>query len=432
MRTLLKRIFIENWQRKLVALILAMIIWMVVNHSLTVNKTINDVAIRILNIPEGKTVEGLQTDGILNRKIPVSITGNKSMVDQLSSGDIEVVIDAKHKEGEWVTTVGKKNIICKNPDIDLSRAFKKIHETDIILRISKLVKEQIPIVITEPIGEAPRGYQFNDIFPYRLRLSVKGPEEVVKRLKTTGVKLTFNLNEITKDDLDLLSAKKKPSQLEEISYFVPEKWKKVYIPALSEKPLFIDDLHAKNLRIDFLKTDFLPIEKPIPIDIFYPQQYSETINPDTFSLSVNGFVEKSNGIKVITAPLYAKGVSKLFLDIVKDRIELVAVVSPRSERKNLLWNVQFVYPYELENRYVSKVLAQEREEVNQLQPHLREEYLRNRFRNYMNRFRLYLRENEKLALNIELQTNTIEVLPKNSAFTVKNEKSSPSKEQPKP
>lgn len=34
MITLLKRIFIENWQRKLISLVLAMIIWVLVHHSM--------------------------------------------------------------------------------------------------------------------------------------------------------------------------------------------------------------------------------------------------------------------------------------------------------------------------------------------------------------------------------------------------------------
>lgn len=35
MISLLKRLFIDNWVRKLISLILAMIIWMVVNHSMS-------------------------------------------------------------------------------------------------------------------------------------------------------------------------------------------------------------------------------------------------------------------------------------------------------------------------------------------------------------------------------------------------------------
>jgi hypothetical protein len=44
---------------------------------------------------------------------------------------------------------------------------------------------------------------------------------------------------------------------------------------------------------------------------------------------------------------------------------------------------------------------------------MREEYLRNRFRSYMNRFRFYTASHQKLNLNIELQANSISVLQVN-------------------
>ena len=48
-----------------------------------------------------------------------------------------------------------------------------------------------------------------------------------------------------------------------------------------------------------------------------------------------------------------------------------------------------------------------------MQFHLREEYLRNRFRGFMNSFRLYTPKNEKLSLKVEMQANTITVNPLN-------------------
>jgi len=37
MITLLKRLFLDNWPRKLMALVLALIIWMLVNYSMSVS-----------------------------------------------------------------------------------------------------------------------------------------------------------------------------------------------------------------------------------------------------------------------------------------------------------------------------------------------------------------------------------------------------------
>ncbi len=36
----------------------------------------------------------------------------------------------------------------------------------------------------------------------------------------------------------------------------------------------------------------------------------------------------------------------------KDMIQIVIIASPKNEQQKLLWNAQFLYPHELENRYV--------------------------------------------------------------------------------
>ncbi len=267
--------------------------------------------------------------------------------------------------------------------------------------------------MTPPIGEVPKGYQFLDVYPSRLFVSVHGPEEAVKRLKTRGLKLTFNLNDIRQEDLDALKSAYQEDKSDEISFSVPDSWKKISLPLLSETQIEIDDPLAKALRIDFSRQDLLQIGFSIPVTVFYPPKYSHTLNPETYTLAMNDFISKKNGIKVFNSPLYAQGVSRLFLDTVKDMVQMVIIAAPKSERETLLWNAQFMYPHELENRYVTRAIAESNDIIYDVQPHLVEDYLRNRFRNYMERFRLYTPDNQKLSLKIELKANAISVTPQN-------------------
>ena len=413
MISLLKRLFIENWQRKLISLILAMIVWIVVNHSMTVAKTVSNVPVRVTNLPPGQTIEGMLGNGTLNTKIHLNLSGNRALLEDISNKNLEVVIDASGQPNQWIANITKKNLFCTNPEIDLNKAIIRVSPQEMIVKQSKRVTEKVPLLITHPIGEAPKGYQFLDVWPYQLSLTVCGPEEAVKRLKTRGLKLTFNLSDITRAELDTLQSDKKGGQVDEISFHVPNSWKKISIPQLSETPLEIDDPQAKALRIDFSRQDLLPIGTPLPVTVFFPPKFSNTLNPETYSIAPNDFIVKKNGIKMIAAPLYAQGVSRLFLETVKDMIQLIVIASPKSEREALLWNAQFMYPHELEDLYVAKVLSESNDEASDVQPHMREDYLRNRFRSYMNRFRLYTPNNKKLSLKIELQANTISVTPQN-------------------
>ncbi len=411
-KTLLIRLFIENWQRKLISLVLAMIIWMVVSHSMTVTKVMSNIPVRVANLPAEKTIEGMQVNGVLNKRISLTLIGHRAALDELSPKDLEVIVDAKDKPAEWIATIDKKNLVSLNAEFDPGK-ISRVIPVEIIIRQSKLVNEKIPVTITHPIGEVPRGYQFLDVWPYQLSVTVNGPEDTVKRLKSRGLKLTFNLNDISQEELDALQNRASGEQSDEVSFLVPDSWKKISLPYLSDVPIEIDDPQGKSMRIDFSRQDLLPIGFSIPVTLFFPPKFSHTLNPETYSLATNNFIAKKNGIKVFNSPLYAQGVSRLFLDTVKDMVEMVIIASPKSERDTLLWNVQFMYPHELEDRYVAKVMTESNDEVYDVQPHLLEDYLRNRFRSYMNRFRLYTPNNNKLSLKIELQANSISVTPQN-------------------
>lgn len=410
MKTLLSSLFLNNWQRKALSLLLAVIIWLVVNHSLTSTKTIANVPVRIINIPTGKTIEGMQTSGRLNKRLTLSLIGNTTLLEELNSNDLEIVIDASNKSDEWIATISKKNLISLNPEIDISKGINRVYHPSFIIRLTKLVTEKIPIIITKPIGEAPRGYQLLDVWPYHLSLTVSGPEEVIKRLSLKEQRLTFNLNDISKGQLDAIAAGQNGEQNDVISYYVPDQWKQINIPLLSDVPLEIDDSQAKSLRIDFVRCNMLAIEAPIIVSAFFPSEYSATLNPDTNKLQANELIQNHNGIFTISIPLYAKGVDRLFMQTVKEMTQILVIVAPTSVRKNFDWSVQFVNSRVAEDKYVATLISDTSDEdLRMMKPNLREEYLRNRFRSYMNRFQLFTADDVKFSLEAKLEGNAIQV-----------------------
>ncbi len=397
-------LFFQNWQRKAISVGLAVFIWFAVHDSLTTSKTLSNIPVRISNVPANKTVEGIQTNGYLSRRITLNLSGNKSLLDDLTSNDLEVVVDASDKSEEWIASLSKKNLQALNPDVDLSKGISRVSHQSFIIRLTKLMTEKIPVLITRPVGEAPRDYQFLDIWPYQLNLTVAGPEETVKQLKAKGVKLTFNLHQISKSLLDGLTSTQSPANGDVVSYYVPDQWKQILLPLLSDQPLEINDPQAKALRIDFVRSNLLPIEKSIPINLYIPPKYAALINPDTLSLGSSSSIEKVDGLYFLKTQLCAKNVSLPFLKIVRDMLEIKVIVVPKSEKSTLDWSLQFINPRVLEDRYVQTMMSDASEdEVQELQPAMREEYLRNRFRNYMNRMQLSWPDDSRLEFKIELE-----------------------------
>lgn len=408
MREFCKKLLIKNWPRKLVALVSAFFIWLLVNQTITITRTISDVPVRIVNVPSDKTVVGLLPNGFLNRRISLTITGSQSIVQDLRTGDIEVVINADGHKESWIASIDKRNLVSLNQDHDIRKHITEVSTNDLFIKLSRLVKEEIPVTIHTPIGDPPPGYQYLDVWPKYLTQTISGPEEQVRALKENGLELTFHLDRITEGELDALYNRQ--GKRDEIIFKVPDTWKKVSIPFHDNALEPLNDPRAELLRIDFLKQELIPLGIELPITIFFPLKYSQTINPQTYSLETNSFVQKKNGLKLLTLPLYVRDVSRLFLDVVKDNLLFIVVAMPQNVQDHLDWAVEFIDEKALEEAFLDASLkqAEEQWEGENLSKYS-EQTIRSRFRNYLRKLVFFTEDGKPLNLTVQLTANTITI-----------------------
>jgi hypothetical protein len=415
MESLIPSFFLYQWQRKLLALLTATVIWFFVNHSITTIKTIPSVPIRVINLPTDKTIQGLLPNGFLTKRTSLTISGTKNVIDQLEPGDLEVILDVSHLPDEGMMQISKKNLVSLNPNFNLLHHVTSIHHPDFVIKMSAILTEKIPIIIRSPLGDPPKGYEFLDVWPTYLYQTVSGPQDQVLQLKNQGLELTFNLNDISREQLDALQGN--GIYDDEINFYIPDLWKKVAIPLSNRGEEFINDLEAKELHLSFLRQQMIPIKNDIPLHIFYPLKYSKTINPQTYPLAVTPLTPLKNHLSVLKVPLFVKNVSQLFLEIVKDNIEIDIIASSSSERESMEWGVSFSNEIQLENTYVAFLLSNHKSSgTYQTDNQQREKYLRQRFRTYLQRFSLYLSPEDPLELSGSLEENKIRVkIPRLSA-----------------
>ncbi len=400
-----KRFFISNWQRKFLSIMAAIVIWFLINSSITTTRTFPQIPVRVVNLPSDKTISGLLPNGILERRMRVTLTGRKSVIDSIGSNDFEVIIDAAGKGDHWVVDISKRNLVCLSPDIDLMHNVSKISHSDYVITLSKLATGKIPIYMTAPTGEPPLGYQFIDVWPKKLMQVVSGPEEDIQQLQKHGLELTFNLGAITQKELDSLK-----SANDEVHFFVPESWKKISIPFLQNAKQELNSQDVKNLRIDFLKKSVLPLGRKLPVRVFYPMDAIDSFNSERAPLLENELIKKENGSFFFAKDVYVKNVSTIFLDIVRDRIELEFVRTKQD--KDFIWCVQFIDPEDLEDRYVKRMMTEEKNQSDVPQDEIvkTEERIRHRFRKYSNNFALYLTEELPLNLEAHVKEKGVEVV----------------------
>lgn len=406
----MKRPLLENWQRKGLALLSAITIWFLVHGSITMSKTYTDVPVRIVNLPVDKTVQGLLPSGILSKRISLTLTGYKSVLDELEPGDIEIRLDASSPPDEWVAEIDKKNLVSLNPGVDLLHNITDVVHPELLLKISRLITVKVPITITSPRGEPPRGYQYLDVWPQRLLHTISGPEEEVEELQSKGLELIFDLSEISREELDQLKSSSPDYLDDEVSFFVPSRWKRVAIPFHNNALEEINDPEAERLHIDFLRKELLPLNRRIPIRVYYPLKYLDKANPTLFQLLDNEMVEIQQGVSFLTPQLFVQNVSRMFLDVVQDNLEIVILATPPDERSSLSWSIQFVNVDDLENTYVRLLLPSGSGDGSNSRPGDRELYLRTRFRDYIRLFELAKSKDERLRLFPHYTEGYIEVL----------------------
>ncbi len=408
MRAILTRIFIKHWPRKLVALTTAIIVWFLVNQTITVTRTIADVPVRVINLPPDKTVLGLLPNGLLNKRIAITVSGKKSTITDLHPTDLEVTINAEGHKESWIASISKRNLVSLNPAFDLNKDISEMSANDIFIKLSKLVTDDIPVTITKPVGDPPKGYQFLEIWPRYLTQKVSGPEEQIRELKQKGIELTFNLNRIAQTDLDTLYERHKR---DEIYFLVPDAWKKVAIPFKDNALEPLNDPRADLLRIDFLKKELIFLGADMPITIFFPIKYSQTINPQTYSLAAADIIQKRNGLKRLTVPLYVRDVSTLFLDVVRDNLLLVIVAAPKNVQETLYWSIQVIDTKNLEDAFVKASFEQADEKYTEESfTKYSEQAIRYRFREYVNKLVVFTEDGKPFQMKAELDANTVNLI----------------------
>lgn len=408
MESLIYKLFVHNWQRKLLAFVTALILWFFVSHSITETKMIRNVPIRISNLPADKTIVGLLSNGLLNKKINLTLTGSKDVIEEIETGDFEVNVDASIIDHpDWALQITKKNLVSLNPAIDLAKNINSVSHSEFVIKLNRLVTAKVTIKILPPTGESPPGYEFLDIWPQKLIQTVSGPEEEINRLKAKGLELTFNLDEITKAELDAL----RPPQGDnnnEVSFFVPYDWKQISIPFRSYNIEEINDPDAQNLRVDFLRQEFLPVENSVPVHAFYPLKNIASINPTTVKLVKGEQLIDKNDLMIFARPLYVKNVSRLFLSIIRDYLEIVIVAEPKEGGETLPWGLEVITPAYLEEIYVSKQMANAGKQISTPLLKKREMLYRNRFRSFLQNLVLYISPDHKL--NIESSINNQKII----------------------
>jgi hypothetical protein len=397
---------LDGLGRKLFALVIAIVTWLAIYDSITVTKTITRIPIKVINLEENKTVLDLQPSGYLLQRATITVTAPKSMMNLLDSSTLEIIIDATGHMEEWIAEVSRYNLHSLHSELILPNDAVNLVASQLIIKVTDLVTEKFMVKVNPPIGDAPEGYTFVDIWPESVAYQVTGPKETLAELKQHGVEFTFDLGMISREDLDMLLTDPESSEEIDVSFFIPRLWKK--LPTSRGMFKQLDHSLANKLRINFVRQQLLPLEEDIPIHLFFPVPASRSYNPEAYSLFIGKGVESFYGIKRLAVPLYIAGVSRGFLEVVKDFLQITIIVDPRKEQQAHSWSIEVVNAQELEERFIQREMEEDYpQEGGSRSAATRREFYRRRFRHFLSHLSLYREDGQPLELDVEIKKKII-------------------------
>ncbi|AAF38485.1 hypothetical protein CpB0100 [Chlamydia pneumoniae TW-183] len=409
----LSQLFIRHWPRKVVSLGFAIIIWILVGQSVTITRTLTNVPVRIVDLHPDQTVLGLQKSGFLNKKVSLTITGNKNTVQDLRPSNLEVVISAANHTESWIATIDKHNLVSVDHEINIRKDIHSVDANDIFVRLTQYVTEDILLTITKPIGSPPKGYEYLDVWPKYLNQKVSGPKEYINALKEQGLELTFNLNKISFEELERNRIAQ--GSHDEIIFPIPKEWKKILIP-FENTFMDLNDPQADFLRLLFLKRECIPLNLNLPVFLFFPVTFIQTMNPLEYSLDPVPPIILNHGIHQINIPLYVKDVSRQFLDVVKNNMVLTIVMPSPQDPSSINWAIEFLDEKTLENTFLQTIIAQEHGILHDIAL-IDEAGIRHRFREYLRKLALFTADGEPLNLIAEIKNNKVVIQTKTKETT---------------
>lgn len=86
----------HHWGYLLFSCTLAVGIWYCIHQSLITTKVIEQVPVYVLQLPSGLDIEGRKSDGKMERKVKIRLTGYTNILENLTNHNLRFVVTKHH------------------------------------------------------------------------------------------------------------------------------------------------------------------------------------------------------------------------------------------------------------------------------------------------------------------------------------------------
>lgn len=175
MRHVLRKVFLEDWGIKLLALFITLALWLgVTGLSTPTSKRFSSVP---LNLDISSSAQIVNSPP---QEVTIEVSGDKRKIDQINRVALSASIDlTQMKPGEWVISL--------SPDIvsvPLERGLTLVDVAPGRIPVNiEAVEEKEIVVMGETVGNVAAGYEVYSSSALPARIRVRGPASVVRVLE---------------------------------------------------------------------------------------------------------------------------------------------------------------------------------------------------------------------------------------------------------
>jgi YbbR domain-containing protein len=171
---LLRKVFLDDWLMKLIALIITLGLWLGVTGLRTPTSR------RFTSVPLNLRVANeLEVTNSPVTEVDVKISGDKSKIDQLNQRDLSVTVDLTDVQaGDRTAQITPDNVT-----IELPAGFKleEIQPSKIAVKLEKIIERDVPVK-AETEGGVADGFEIYGAPTTPPTVRVRGPESFIKPL----------------------------------------------------------------------------------------------------------------------------------------------------------------------------------------------------------------------------------------------------------
>ena len=264
---LFRRIFLEDWLMKLVALAITLGLWLgVTGLRAPITTRLNNVELRI------RVSNDIEITNSPVQEVDLVITGDKRKIDQIKQSDLVVSLDLVDAQtGDRIVQISPENV---NVELPTGIRLEEVQPNKIAVKIEKVEEREIAVK-AETEGNLEEGFEIYSTTVAPQKVRIRAPESYIKSLdfvSTEKINIENQREDFTEKQVALNVVNPKATLLDatvDVSFKVGERrTEKLFtIPVKTDNKMkvatvvlygarsILESVKAEDLQVEILKNE---------------------------------------------------------------------------------------------------------------------------------------------------------------------------------